>query len=66
MGSNSAAGLTCIIIMILVFFPLALFSDWLSSESLKLYQSVAEGLSEKMLRIFSLAMVLSVNLSKRL
>ena len=52
MGVNSAATITCLIIMILVFFPLAYLVIKLSSESLKLYQSVAEGLSEKDVREF--------------
>ena len=46
-GKNTAASLTCLLIMVMVFFPLTYLVIKLSSESLKLYQSIAEGLSEK-------------------
>ena len=52
MGTNTAASLTCLIILVLVFFPISYLVIKLSSESLKLYQSVAEGLSEKDVKDF--------------
>ena len=51
-GTHSAASLTCLLIMVIVFIPLVYLVIKLSSESLKLYQSVAEGLSEKDVKDF--------------